>query len=264
MLRLRCEQIRAELSAYHDEELPVADRIAISDHLETCPVCAVEADDLRAISEALRTTGRSEEVAWMPALARLQSDVLERWDAEEKASLSTRIKGLFDDPRRASVCVGVSVVASVCLAMGALVMAQGPVGDPNSLKAVMTQDARTGDIFLPATELPRADAEAVMPAAVINQYEGDESVAFAALVTVDGDLTELEFLDQQPLDRNKPPATHAQLSALLNAAATARFEPARVGGSPVSLNVIWVVTHRTVRAPLQAYVHVTVNGWKML
>jgi putative zinc finger protein len=264
MLRLRCEQIRSELSAYHDQELPVADRIAIADHLETCPACEVEADDLLAISEALRTACRTEDVAWMPALARLQSDVLERWDAEEEASLSARIRNLFEDPRRASVCVGVSVIASFCLAMGALVMAQGPVGDPNSLKAIMTQNARMVDIFLPATELPRADAEAVMPAAVINYDEGDESVAFAALVTVDGDLADLEFLDQQPRGRKRPPATHAQLSALLNAAATARFEPARVGGSPVSLNVIWVVTHHTVRAPLQAYVHVTVNGWKML
>jgi len=51
---------------------------------------------------------------------------------------------------------------------------------------------------------------------------------------------------------------------LLNAAATARFEPARVAGAPVSFNVVWLVTHTTVRAPLRAYVHVRVDGWKTL
>jgi hypothetical protein len=266
MLTLGCEQVRAQLSAYHDEELQVADCIAISDHLDTCAACAVEVSDLRAIREALQAAGRSEEVSWMPALARLQSDMLERWDAEEKASLSQRIRDLFDDPRRASASVGVSVVASCFMTVWALMIAQGPVEHPESLRAVMSQGVRTTDIFLAEewVELPRADAEAVMPAAVINRDEGEESIAFAALVTAEGDLTELEFLGEQTSSRRKPPATHEQLSALLNAAATARFEPARVAGAPVSLNVVWLVTHMTVRAPLQAHVYVRVNGWKTL
>jgi hypothetical protein len=51
---------------------------------------------------------------------------------------------------------------------------------------------------------------------------------------------------------------------LLNAVATARFEPARAAGAPVSQNVVWLVSHTTVRAPLRAYIHVRVDGWKML
>ena len=58
--------------------------------------------------------------------------------------------------------------------------------------------------------------------------------------------------------------THEQLSELLNAAATARFEPARAAGTPVSQNVVWLLSHTTVRAPLRAHVHVRVDGWKML
>ena len=34
---------------------------------------------------------------------------------------------------------------------------------------------------------------------------------------------------------------------LLAAAATARFEPARVAGSPVAVDVVWLITHKTVR-----------------
>ena len=87
MLTWTCERVRSELSAFYDEELPVADRIAIADHLEGCPSCRLEADDLEAISEALQATARIEDVAVMPGLGRLQTDVLERWNAEEKASL---------------------------------------------------------------------------------------------------------------------------------------------------------------------------------
>ena len=263
MLTRSCEQVRAELSAFHDEELPVADRIAIADHLDRCPSCRLEADDLATIGEALHSTARVHDVAAMPGLSRLQTDILERWNAEERASFARTIRNLFDDPRRAS-SLGVSMVASLCLAIGAFFLAQSPIRHPESLKAAMTLSsrARTADIYLPAVELlPRAYAEAIMPATVMNR--DDEEVAFAALVRVDGYLDELELIgDRIQGHRNLP--THAQLSELLNAAATARFEPARAAGAPVSQNVIWLVSHTTVRAPLRAYVHVRVDGWKML
>lgn len=266
MLNLTCEFVRERLSAYHDEELPVADRIAIADHIDTCPGCALEANDFMAMSDALRIAGRSEEVAWMPALGRLQSDVLQRLEAEEQASFGHWVRQLFDDPRRTSATVGVSIAASLGLAVCALVLAQAPARDPESLKAVMSQPARLYDIYLPEdlVELPRADAEAVMPAAVMNLDAGYDAVsAFSAVITSDGHLADLELLDEHSRGRRNPPATHEQLSALLNAAATARFEPARVAGAPVPLNVVWLVTHRTVRPPVIARVIVHIDGFRL-
>ena len=264
MLTVSCERVRADLSSFHDEELPVADRIAIGDHLEICPSCRLEASDLQAISDALRATSRTDDIDWMPGIGRLQADILERWEAEESVSLSRTIRRLFDDPRRASASLSVSVVASLCLAFVAFLVAQSPIRHPESLKAVMTQSERSRmvDIYLPVTSLPRADPEAVMPAAVMNR-DGDE-VAFAALVTADGYLEELEYLGERSRGRRSAPATHEELSQLLNAAATARFEPARIAGLPVNANVVWLVTHTTVRAPLRAHVHVRVDGWKAL
>jgi hypothetical protein len=269
MLTWSCERVRCELSAYYDEELPITDRIAIADHLDDCPGCAVEASDVRAISEALQVSGRSDDSGWMPGLGRFQSDILERWAAEEQASLTRRIRNLFDDPRRASAIVGVSVVASLCIAIGSLVIAQGSVGRPDSLRALlMMQEPRDSDIYLPedSVELPRADASAVMPAAVMNGYGDEESVAFAALVMADGHLTDLEILEEQLSRRGRraAPPTAEELSEMLNAAATARFSPARVGGEPVSLNVVWMLTHRTVRAPLHARIYVREDGCKAL
>ncbi len=263
MLTWTCEHVRDELSAFYDEELPVPDRIAISDHLDGCPSCRLEADDLEAIGGALQATARVEDVAVMPGLSRLQTDVLERWDAEEKASLGRTITDLFDDARRTSACVGVSVAMSLCMAMSAFVLAQSPIRHPESLKAAMTLSsrARTTDIYLPSIEPPRAYADAIMPATVVNGV--DEEVAFAALVTADGYLEGVELIGERTRGRRGLP-THEQLSELLNAAATARFEPARAAGTPVSQNVVWLLSHTTVRAPLRAHVHVRVDGWKML
>jgi hypothetical protein len=264
MLKLSCDDVREELSAFHDEELSIADRIAIADHLEGCPACRLEASDVAAMSDALQAAARVEGVAVMPGLCRLQSDMLERWDAEEKASFGRAIRNLFDDPSRVSACLGVSVVASLFLAVGAFVLAQSPIRHPESLKAAMTLSsrARTVDIHLPNVEFPRVNAEAIMPAAVVNR--NDEEVAFALIVTAEGDLTKVEYLGERSRLRRGHPATHEELSALLNAVATARFEPARVAGAPVSQNVVWLVSHTTVRAPLRAYVHVRVDGWKTL
>ena len=148
MLTWSCEQVRAELSAFYDEELPVTARIAIRDHLDRCPSCRLEADDLELIGDALQATARVEDVAVMPGLSRLQADMLERWNAEERASFGRTIRNLFDDPRRASASLGVSLVASLFLAMAAFVVAQSPIRHPESLKAAMTLSsrARTVDI----------------------------------------------------------------------------------------------------------------------
>jgi hypothetical protein len=263
MLTWSCGQVRAELSSFHDGELAVTDRIAIIDHLDGCASCRLEADDLELIGEALQASARIEDVAVMPGLSRLQTDILERWNAEERASLGRSIHNLFDDPGRASFSVSVSVVASLFLAMGAFLLAQSPIRHPESLKAAMTLSsrARTADIYLPTVEMPRVQAEAIMPATVMNR--DDEEVAFAALVTVDGYLEDVKLIGDRIQGRGSLP-THAQLSELLNAVATARFEPARAAGTPVSQNVVWLVSHTTVRAPLRAYIHVRVDGWKML
>ena len=265
MLTWTCERVRAELSAFYDEELPVAERIAISDHLDGCPSCRARGETIwkRSAGRSRRPhdRGRGGHAGAEPPADRRPR----AWDAEEKASLGRTIRDLFDDPRRASACVGVSVVASLCLAMGAFLLAQSPIRHPESLKAAMTLSARarTTDIYLPTGRmLPRAYAEAIMPAAVVNG--DDEEVAFAALVTADGYLEELELIGE----RITRPAADCRRTSSCQSCST---PPRRRGSSrrvpparPVSQNVVWLVSYTTVRAPLRAYVHVRVDGWKTL
>ena len=74
----------------------------------------------------------------------------------------------------------------------------------------LSSRARTVDIYLPPVELlPRAYAEAIMPATVMNR--DDEEVAFAALVTADGYLEDVKFIGDRIEGRRSLP-THAQLS----------------------------------------------------
>ena len=216
MLTWSCEQVRAELSAFYDEELPVTDRIAIADHLDGCPSCRLEADDLELIGEALQATARVEDVAVMPGLSRLQTDILERWNAEERASFGRTIRNLFDDPRRASASVGVSVVASLFLAMGAFVARAE--SHPPSRVAESRDDAELArphgrHLSARRSRCCRAPyAEAIMPATVMNR--DDEEVAFAALVTADGYLEDVKLIG----DRIRGPAQSADARAAVRAA----------------------------------------------
>ena len=67
MLTWSCEQVRAELSAFYDEELPVADRIAICrSSRSTAHRAGSRPTICEAIGEALQATARVDDVAVMP------------------------------------------------------------------------------------------------------------------------------------------------------------------------------------------------------
>jgi hypothetical protein len=251
MLRLSCSYVRADLSACHDEELSVQTRIAIAEHLADCPSCAVEAEDLRAMRDALRATGSAMHASWLPSLVGLQSEIVGRLEVESTESLTSRARRLIEDPGHVWATAAAAVAGSVCVLVMA-VFGGGLIAHPASFAALL--NARTQDVeILPASPLimPRADVEAIMPAAMMNQDDEEESVsAFAALITPDGHITDLELLAQ---DSWKLAVGHHATDPrpdLLAAVATARFEPARVDGAPVALNVVWLITHQTVRGSM--------------
>ena len=86
MLKRDCAEVRPHLSAFHDEELPVEDRIAISAHLQDCPGCALEAEDLRTIRDALRGAAAAIQVGWSPELSGMPCGAPGRVKAERDES----------------------------------------------------------------------------------------------------------------------------------------------------------------------------------
>jgi anti-sigma factor RsiW len=257
MLTMHCDDVRRDLSAYHDEELPVGQRIAIHDHLANCPGCALEANDLLAMRDALQAAARGTAPISGAGFARLQSDILERVAAEERVAMTTWVRELLEDRRRAFMTAGAAIAACLLIIAGVCQLTLGTNAHPDSLASLIEHEERlwAARAERPVMQLPRVDAESVMPAAVMNQSEGDESYsAFWGIVTSQGGLAQLQFLGD---DTEPARASRKQLPAdYLAAAATASFQPASKDGIPVPVTVIWVVTHRTVRAPLHARVAV--------
>ena len=269
MLTMSCADVRRELSAHHDEELSIGARIAIADHLDNCPGCAVENDDLMAIRDALQASYRDDQAAWGPMEARLQSDLLSRLDAEEGVSLATWVRELLEDRHRALATTASAMAACLLVVFGLCQLSLGTVEHPDSLQALLEHEQKIWEARAERpVMLPHVNPETMMSVAVVNQGDGDESLsAFSALVTSDGQLTELEFLGEQA---GMPVGSHVSQKQyesaqkqreldLMAAAATASFQPARqAAGEPVPVNVVWVVTHRTVRAPaVHARIEVT-------
>jgi hypothetical protein len=75
----------------------------------------------------------------------------------------------------------------------------------------------------------------------------DAVVTLSAVVTREGTVSNLEILGETALGR-QPDASDARVEELRDAVSHARFEPATRKGLPVAVNMVWLVTHTTVRA----------------
>jgi hypothetical protein len=71
----------------------------------------------------------------------------------------------------------------------------------------------------------------------------------SGVVTLEGRLINLELHQpegQQPVVAGSSEAK--AMAHLMDTVSNARFEPARVAGLPVAVNIVWMVAHTTVRA----------------
>ena len=81
-----------------------------------------------------------------------------------------------------------------------------------------------------------------MPTILVTETPGDDELVFAlaGVVTREGRLTDVEMLS----------ATEHAVSAVpgvLDDVTSARFEPARFGGAPVAVNMVWLLARTEVR-----------------
>lgn len=253
MKTLSCAVVRRRLSALRDGELTLHAQIVVEAHLKRCDACMAEADVIREVGDTLRAASAAAMDGCQDNLAALQAVVLPRITAERAASMAQRIEDLFEDMHLVWAA-GSGVLAGVVCGLLAFGMVQAAGAQPGSLAALVEVLAHEPVVPVPEPlVLPRVYADAVMPATVMNQQGGDEAVsALAALVMRDGSLSDIELLQPDGRARATQDRQARLAFDLLDAASTARFEPARVAGSPVALNVVWVLTHTTVRgkAPL--------------
>jgi anti-sigma factor RsiW len=259
-----CRSIRRLLSAFHDKELPVEEHIAVENHLRTCRTCAREARTFGAFGEALRQRASAGKGRSFRDLVSLSSRVVSRYNAEREQSFSRRFERVIEDLHLVWAAVGAASASVVCVAVISSMLVLASQERPDSLAGLLAALASPGTSGSPAWAAgnilaPRADADAVMAAAIVNQGRREDVVfALAAVVTRDGTLSNLELLGSQ---RGAGQADHKELVDILEAASTARFEPARYAGSPVAVNMVWLLTHTTVRGRPRA---TSDPGWRHL
>jgi anti-sigma factor RsiW len=233
MKLLTCASVRRRLTAFHDCELPAEDFFAVRAHLEDCPPCAGEAAALGEIRDLLRAAVPAP-AADRADLSGLRADILSRLQQEHDARWASRLERFWDDMHLVWIGMAAAAASLICGTMMAGMLHYASPERNDSL-AAMIQALASRDPYM---QLPSPGD--VVPASLMNAMSEDEAVlALSAMVNREGRVDGLELLssdhDQQQIDQ------------LLDAISRARFQPAQQAGSPVSVNMVWLLAHTTVR-----------------
>jgi hypothetical protein len=249
-MKLTCAAVRDRLAPYHDGELPIEGQVAVQGHLLQCVDCAEELRELTILSGILRATSASVVNQVSHELEGVQAGVLSRLKAEQEQSLQSRVGRAFEDFHLVWTALGATAATLACVTIALGILYYGPRAErPDSLSALVTalgspagSNANPvsvdGRMLLPR---PAPDDESFLIALDRNS-EGDDAVlALYAVLTKEGRVQSFELLAGHGLDDRMS-------RELLKAVSEARFEPARWGGAPVAVNMVWLLATTTVRA----------------
>jgi Putative zinc-finger len=240
---IRCRQARRLLASYHDGELTMDVAVTVQGHLRSCPSCLAERRRLAEVGALLRAgvAARGPEER-----GRLERHVLARLQAERQMSWRGSFNRLFEDLHLVWAAAGATAATVLILCAVVATLALATRTQPLSMAAMLGALAAPGSDLNPVSVddrmlLPRSAPDAMVDAVLLDGPEG--VVAMAAVVTREGRVRNLSLLrDAQAREVNEREALD-----LLEAASQARFEPARAGGAPVAVNLVWVVARTTVR-----------------
>lgn len=253
---LTCASTRRRLNAFHDEELPVSDQIAVMSHLEWCTACAATHREMQMVRSALRSAPRRLA---LPAddLASFTASVVNRAKAEEGQSLGTRVREMFEDMHFVYAGLGAAAALLVCVVVMFGMMRFVTNEQPQSLAALVKLLGSPGSNQNPVSvgarvSMPRALDQSSF-AAADGMGDLDAVFTFAAVVTREGRLANVELLRANGVPWVEEGSDEAKLvEDLIGAASRARFEPASLAGSPVAVNMVLIIAHTTVRGSKEA------------
>lgn len=241
MMRGPCEEIRAQLEAFYDGELPLELHLAVRTHLDECAGCTYEGEALRRVTDAFRDVAAHAPAAPPEGWA---GNLLAQVQVERQLSWHTWLAHVFDDMHLVWPALGATGAVLFCLMASAGVMQATTVQRPDSLAGVIGYLASPGSNTNPAridefTMVPRRHESSDWPLA------GEDAVlALSTVVTREGRIQRIDVLaaEQARALKVKPEV----VLAMLEAASRAQFEPARAGGAPVAVSMVWLLAHTTV------------------
>jgi hypothetical protein len=138
MKTLSCASTRRRLQAFHDGELSVGEQIAVGAHVEWCPRCARALADIREVAAALRAVLPGRLTLSQEDAAVFTGTVVNRFKAEDAASLFARIRVMFSDMRLGYAGLGATAATMVCVVIMLTMMHFAPKERPDSLRAMMS------------------------------------------------------------------------------------------------------------------------------
>ena len=242
MTLLTCAAVRRRLQAFYDRELAVRDLISIDAHLHDCPPCARDLHILQNIGQALRAAAApAPSDDWTG----LHSSVISRMRAEAHESWAARAGRAFDDLHLVWIGLASTVATIVCSGIVLSMLHFASPERQDSLAAVIAvMAAPSGSDLNPARldgriRVPSVPENGLVYAALESSaMEGDLVVPLSAIVTREGRVSGLEILNKDQDLRE---------AALVDKLSRGRLEPAQFGGSPVAVNLVWLVAHTTVK-----------------
>jgi hypothetical protein len=246
MTGLTCRAVRQRLAAFHDDELPVQEQVAVQAHLYGCAACREELrDGYESVTVALRLAaapGPADD--WTG----VQPGVISRMRAEANEAWLAQLGRMFDDLHL--VWIGLAATAGTVLC-GTIVLGMLHFASPerdDSLRAMIAivaapsgsnlNPARLDDLMIQAPTVPE---DGIVRASLERSgSEGESMLAFSAVITREGNISGVEILGDG--------RRRLQVARFIDEISRGRLEPARYGTDPVAVNLIWFVEHMTVKA----------------
>ena len=250
MTSLACTAVLRQLQAYHDDELHVADQIAVATHVDGCAGCHDALTQIEEIGDLLRAGAPGRVPLPCDDAASFTSSIVNRARVEDDASLLPSIRELFDDRRMVYSAFGGATATLACLVIMLTMMHFAGIERTDSLAGMMNVIKAPTTVAEPIVIRPTVmDARVMMPRALdsySHSESGDSVLALSGVVTSEGRVSNIEINDgfggvaMASMDAKR-------LESLVDAAARTRFQPVMKDGSPVSVNMVWFVAHTTVR-----------------
>ncbi len=248
MRLLTCATVRRRLAAFHDRELPVGEMISFESHIKDCPPCAGELAELQNVGNLLR-------IAAAPApadeWAGLAPGVVGRMCAENHESLRARVGRVFEDMHLVWIALASTTATFLCgaVALGTLQFAS-PERHDSMAAVIAVMAAPSGSDLNPARldgryrfpSVPQdGDVQRTLESSALAEgvSESDSMLTVSAVVTREGRVSDLAVLGSGRHDH--------QLSGILDVISRARLQPAELAGSPVAVNLVWLLAQTTVK-----------------
>jgi len=246
MTLLTCAAVRRRLNAFYDRELPVPELIAIESHLHGCPPCAAECAEIQRVGDVMRlAAGPGPADDWTG----LQPGVISRMRAEAHESWTSRAARTFEDLHLVWIGAASTAATFICAVsvLGMLHFASPERSD--SLAAIIAVMAEPyGSDRNPARldwggimRVPSIPGDGLVSATLESSMPGQRDVmlTLSAVVSREGRVSNMELVNGQH--------DGVEAAEILHALSRSRLEPAQFGGSPVAVNLVWLVAHTTVK-----------------